>query len=655
MDIWVCYASLLRYFYWAVAFLSAALLFIVQPALAKALLPLFGGSAAVWTTAMFFFQATLLLGYAWAFWVARMSQRRARIVHGAGLLASLATLPVTLLPALTGSLGSPPLGRLLLILIAAAGAPALLLSATSPLLQSWYRLRFSEAVPWRVFAVSNAASLAGLLAYPFLLEPRVGVRTQLLLWSLGYAIFAILCSALGFSSTFRREAPQDRARESPPSRPAVMVWIGLAATPAALWMAIANFISQTVAPLPLLWVVFLSIYLLSWVLCFSPLSPYRPRVFRWLLPATIVALAFGMRENAWGFRLVGVLALFCGALLVACVFCHGELYRRRPGAAQLTGFYLSIAFGGVLGAAFVGILSPLVFPNPVELPIATGSLALFGLSLLFHASSRRLLRTGLIAAAALLAANAFEQRAVLSVRNFYGALQVREIGAGASRGLALYNGSILHGVQLLDHARRMEPTGYYGVDSAVGLVLNSVTKPNRRVGIIGLGAGTLAAYGRPGDVFRFYEINPLVIDVARRYFTFLKESPAHIDVVEGDARLQLAAESPRNFDVLVVDAFSGDAVPVHLLTREAFELYERHLAPGGALAVHVTNSYLNLPPLVIRTAHALGYRAQTIASPADESRQVSAALWVIVRGSAPPAPQAHVWTDDHSDLLSVLR
>lgn len=643
----------MRYFYWAVAFLSASLLFVLQPALAKALLPLFGGSAAVWTTAMFFFQTCLLLGYAWAYWLARLSPRRARRLHGAVLLFSLATLPVTLLPALTGARNGPPFVRLLLILIAAAGAPSLLLSATSPLLQTWYRLRFSEAVPWRVFAVSNAASLAGLLAYPLWLEPRLGVHTQLLLWSLGYTVFAILSSALAFSSTFEAPPSEQASPGAAPSRSDVALWIGLAATPSALWMAIANFMSQTVAPLPLLWVVFLGVYLLSWILCFAPLSPYRPRLFRWLLPAAILALAFGMRQNAWGFRLAGVVAVFCAALFVACVFCHGELYRRRPPSTQLAGFYLSIALGGVLGSAFVGFVSPLVFPRPVELPMATAALALFGLSLLFHASSRRLLRTGLIAAAALLVANAVEQRAVLSVRNFYGALQLREIGAGPSRALALYNGSILHGAQLLAPARPLEPTGYYGVDSAVGLLLNS--RPHPRVGVIGLGAGTLAAYGRPGDVFRFYEINPLVIGIAQRHFTFLKESPARIELVEGDARLQLAAEAPQNFDVLVVDAFSGDAVPVHLLTREAFELYQRHLAPGGTLAVHVTNSYLNLAPLVTRTAHALGRQAQVIASPADESRQVSAALWVIIQGSTKPASPSHIWTDDHSNLLSVLR
>ncbi len=639
----------MRYLYWVAAFLSAALLFVIQPALAKALLPVFGGSAAVWTTAMFFFQTALLLGYAWAFGLARWAPERARIVHGAALLASLLTLPVALLPSLTRSSSLPPAVRLLLILTAAVAAPAVLLSSTSPLLQSWYKTRFTAALPWRVFAISNAASLAGLLAYPLILEPWLGLRTQLLLWSLAYAAFAILCGALGFASNVRA----DSAPESLPSTRNIWLWAGLAALPAALWMAVANFVSQTVAPLPLLWVLFLSIYLLSWILCFSPFSPYRAQIFRWLLPAALAALAFAMRGNAWGFRLAGTVGLLCGALLVACIFCHGELYERRPQPAQLTGFYLSIAFGGVLGAAFVSLVAPLVFDTLVELPIAAGALALSGLGLLFHAPPRRLLRTGALALAALLAANAFQNRALLSARNFYGALQVREIGAGASRARALYNGSILHGAQLLD--RPAEPTGYYGTGSAVGLVLASVVKPNRRVGVIGLGAGTLAAYGKPGDVFRFYEINPLVVDVARRYFTFLPRSAARIEVVEGDARLRLAAEKPENYDVLAVDAFSGDAIPVHLLTREAFELYERHLAPGGTLLVHVSNSYLKLAPLVVRTAHAIGRQAQVILSPADEARQVSSALWVVIRGETQPSSQAEAWTDDHSDLLSVLR
>ena len=643
----VCYARPLRYLYWLVAFLSAALLFVIQPALAKAILPLFGGSAAVWTTAMFFFQATLLLGYAWAFGLARLPLRRARLIHGSVLLASLLTLPV----ALSGVGGLPPVARLLLLLLAAVGAPALLLSATSPLLQTWYRARYTQAIPWRVFAVSNAASLAGLLAYPLLIEPRLGVQTQLLWWSLAYAVFVVACSALAVSGA--GDAPV--SMESLPPRSHILLWIGLAATPAALWMAVANFISQTVAPLPLLWVAFLGIYLLSWILCFAPRSPYHPRLFRWLLPAAIVALALAMRQNAWGFDLPATMALFSAALLVACVFCHGELYRRRPEASQLTGFYLSIAFGGVVGAALVAIVSPLLFHTLVELPLVTGGLALWGLALLFQLPPRRLLRTGLLVLAAFFAANLVQDRAILSARNFYGALQVRDIGEGTARGRALYNGSILHGVQLLDPALSWQPTGYYGSNSAVGLLLNGVSKANRRVGVIGLGAGTLAAYGRAGDVFRFYEINPLVIQVAQRYFTFLSRGTAHSEVIEGDARLRLAAEPPQNYDVLVVDAFAGDAVPVHLLTREAFELYERHLAPGGALAVHVSNSYLNLPPLVLRTAHALGHKAQTIASPADAARQVSAAVWVLVSGDVAATREADIWTDDHSDLLSVLR
>ena len=637
----------MRYLYWFTAFLSATLLFVIQPALGKALLPRFGGSAAVWTTVMFFFQSSLLLGYAWAFGLARWAPSQARAIHGGVLLASLLALPV----ALGTAAGSAPLARLLALLIAAVGAPAMLLSATSPLLQSWYKTRFAAAIPWRVFAISNAASLAGLLAYPLVVEPWLGLKTQLLVWSVAYVVFVVVCSALGFASAL----PAESARESVPPRQNLALWAGLAAVPAALWLAVANFVSQTVAPLPLLWVIFLSAYLLSWILCFSPLSPYRPQLFRWLVPASLAALAIAMRGNAWSFRLAATVALFSGALLVACLFCHGELYRRRPETTQLTGFYLSIAFGGVVGAAFVSLAAPLVLSTMVELPLAAGCLALFCLALLFHLPPRRLLRTGLLALAAFVAANVFQDQAAYSARNFYGALQVREIGAGAARARALYNGSILHGAQLLDAPRHTEPTGYYGRESAVGLVLSGVTKTNRRVGVIGLGAGTLAAYGHAGDVFRFYEINPLVIDVARRYFTFLPQSPAQNEVIEGDARLRLAAEPPQNYDVLVVDAFSGDAVPVHLLTREAFELYLRHLAPGGTLAVHVTNSYLNLAPLVVRTARAIGRQAQTIGSPADPSRQVSAALWVVIRGDQPPAHEGQIWTDDHSDLLSVLR
>jgi spermidine synthase len=639
------YDAWLRFLYWFTAFSSAALLFLIQPVLAKALLPHFGGSASVWTAALFFFQAMVVLGYLWAFAIERLSPLAGRLLHVGILLLSMLWLPIhPVLPA-----AGDPLLSVLLTLARNVGLPCFALCATSPLIQAWYGTRFHGAIPWRVFAISNLASLVGLLCYPFVLEPWLGNAAQLRIWSWAFGVFAICCIASALAGPFQRAVAQ-HARVKTSSW---WLWVALGAAPSALWMACANHLSQTVAPLPLLWIYLLSVYLLSFMLCFSPLSPYRRQPMRWLLPAGVVSIVAAIQWSSISTSLLAILLLFSAGLFLCCLFCHGELYERRPPQTQLTQFYLAVALGGVLGAAFTGIAAPQIFDSILELPIAVGSIALLAMALLFRYPTARLLRTGLLALAALLIANAYGNRSLYSGRNFYGSLQVREADEGGKRFRTLYNGSTMHGFQFADAAGRREPTAYYARNSGVGLVLEGMRQPERRVGVIGLGVGTLAAYGRPDDVFRFYELNPAVTAIAQRAFTFLGDSSAHVELASGDARLRLQQEPAQNFDLLVLDAFSGDAIPVHLLTQEAFALYRRHLKPDGTLAVHVTNRYLNLGPLVMRTARVAGWKAQTVVSPVAHA-DGGAAIWVIAHGALGKTVEGNVWTDDRSDLLSVL-
>jgi hypothetical protein len=421
-----------------------------------------------------------------------------------------------------------------------------------------------------------------------------------------------------------------------------------------MWMAVANQLSQNVSPVPFLWILPLALYLLTLILAFDREAWYSPRVFRRLLPAGVVAICAGLWQP---FNLGGLMwsiPLFGGGLLVCALFCHGELARRKPEPAGLTAFYLMAAAGGAAGAAFVGLLAPQVFTGYFELPAAVVGCLLLSFGLLYGMGAARQRRLALIAMAGFVLAaqvrSAISGNAVRE-RNFYGVVETAERG-----GLRLlYNGPILHGSQYLDPARARVPTTYYGTESGAAVALESVKTAPRRVGLIGLGAGTLAAYGRPGDVFRFYEINPLVARAATERFSFLRDSAARVELAAGDARVSLEQETLQGFDVLVLDAFSGDAIPVHLLTREAFALYFRHLRPGGALAIHLTNRYLSLAPVVERVASCFGRRVQVVQGFDDRRELVSE--WALVSGGGALAPAcgAQTWTDDYSNLLAALK
>jgi SAM-dependent methyltransferase len=669
-----------RLLYGSTIFSGSLLLFLIQPIMAKAILPWFGGAAGVWACALFFFQAALLAGYGYAWWSARhLTPRGQAAVQLLLLAASLLLLPVA--PRASWKPAGPdePAARIVGLLAASVGLPYFLLAANGPLAQVWFARRAKPAFPYRLFALSNLASLAALLLYPVGIEPLLSVSHQLRWWSAAYAAFAVLAGSAAviaargpLGGSLRPALPDHAApgigwqagpegtppappRSGPPVR---LLWFALAACPSILWMATANTLSQSIAPIPFLWILPLSVYLLSLILCFDRQGWYRPPIYRVALPASCILMAWCAGDRGAGMDVQWTIGLFAAALFVCCMFCHGELARRKPDADLLPSFYLTLAAGGAAGGLFVGILAPLLFSGFLELPIGVTVCVLLAMGLLYGVRSpRRLVRLSLFAAAGFVVALQMDARfsqTRVRVRNFYGALRVND--KGEVRILA--NGAIHHGAQFLAPAKERVATTYYGRDSGVGRAIAALPAGPRRVGAIGLGTGTLAAYARPGDDFRFYEINSAVIELARTQFRFLRDCAGSVEVVPGDGRLSLERETAQRFDLLAVDAFSGDAIPVHLLTAEAFRLYLSRLKPGGVLALHITNRYLNLAPVVLALAAHAGIEARVVRNAPDPDEDVYEATWVVARAggsSKAPAPAARVWTDDYSNLLGALK
>jgi len=666
------------FLYGATIFLSSFLLFLVQPLIARLILPWFGGGAAVWTTCMLFFQTMLLAGYAYAHALARAHPRVQALVHSALLAAAVATLPIT-----PGEQWKPqgeenPVVHILGLLAAAVGLPYGLLAATSPLLQAWFARARPGENPYRLFAVSNLASLAALLGYPFAVEPALGGAAQIQAWSALFVAFALACAALAWLSPERGPAVGALApvRASPVRRGRWGLWIALSATGSTLLLAVTNHLTQNVASVPLLWVVPLAIYLFTFILAFEGRGAYRPRIAWSFVLVWLAGMLWLLVDTRHQFDLYLQLAIYLSGLFFACLFCHGELYETRPPAERLTGFYLAVAAGGALGGFAVAVLAPLVFPGYFELGVALVALATLA-ALRFahlHAAARAASLVLVVAAAgaALYDALRYGEDVRASARNFYGVLRVKEYGADGEPGhlRRLVHGVIMHGEQYLHPDLRRRPTTYYDEKSGVAAALASRGDGPRRVGVVGLGVGTLAAYGRPGDVFRFYEINPQVVAFAQRAFTYLADSVARIEIVPGDARLALEREPPQGYDVLVIDAFSSDAIPVHLLTREALALYLRHVRSDGIVALHVSNRFLDLVPVVARLADDAGATTKVVYRRAESDEDTQSDWVLVARSAAALAREAIVaagaeeprreprwrpWSDDFSNLVQILK
>lgn len=717
--------------YVATVFLGALLLFLVQPLAARFLLPWFGGTPSVWTTCMLFFQLLLLGGYAYVHFMSRQVPAAWQgYVHAAFLAGALVLLPLDFLAAGRPTGDENPVSELLLLLIRTVGGPFLVLSATAPLLQNWAARSLAGSSAYRLYAVSNAGSLLALLGYPFVVEPCLTRSAQTHVWSGLFVAFAALAAWCGISAARSRSIPLD---EPPPSRPApaltrrdkkraraagekspsplpgprlspwveFALWLGLSACGCVLLLAVTNQLCQDVSVVSLLWVLPLAVYLLSFILCFESDRWYAPQPWAIAFVGSMVVVGLIAcelsRSPGWipvtlkylaqsvPVQVAGYMAL----LLSGTMLCHGELAKLRPSPDRLTAFYLTLASGGALGGLLVGVAAPLLFANYWEFPLALAATGLLTLAAWIsrQPSARLTARRSILLAGSLLllcAAVAYAslgdaKHTVVTVRSFFGVSRVADNDPDQPwHNRTLKHGRTQHGLQFQGPDTRHWPTAYFGRSTGAGILLDH--HPRRSagqplsIGIIGLGAGTLAAYGRPGDKITFYEIDSAVLRLAQEYFTFLSDSEAEIHYVLGDARVSLEREAAQgragDLDVLIVDAFSSDAVPTHLLTEECGQVYRARLAPGGVLAMHLSNRHVDLLRVARGLAAELQMQAILVSSADDPGAGVLAADWVLFANdtqflgdpvvkkaqtawddSQPPV----VWTDDYSSLWQVLR
>lgn len=747
-------------------FVSALLLFQVQLLLGKEILPLFGGASAVWIVCVFVFELLFLAGYGYSHaLVTWLPLRKQVILHGAllgfsaiflGILGYLRSAPIGPSASWRPESGASPTWTIVEFLITSIGLPFLLLSATSPLLQHWAALSQRGKLPYRLYALSNVGSLLGLLSYPLLIEPHVGLGVQRWAWSAGFGVFLVsyYFSARGavrsaVPGTVKAEPiPDLRPGEPPAGWQRWILWTSLSACASVLLLATTNLVCQDVAVSPFLWVLELSLYLLSFVVCFDHDRWYQRGIFYPAFAVTVALVIVVSMPNA-SYSYLLQLAAYSALLFTGCMVCHGELARTRPRPESLTAFYLCIAVGGVVGGIVVSLIAPRIFPNYWEYPLGVmgciavlltasmrdraswwykgrTSLALLivgGAVLLapdvvaplWRAVERWPRSIGYSVAATLVCAAAWryatERRAswtvpapslvrnaarvvlalftagllipqkaalyhvILSSRNFYGVLSV--VSVQPDNYLVLRDGRTVQGFQYRDAERARLATGYYGPGSGANIIIRSWPQHPMRVGLVGMGAGTLAALAQHGDVFRFYEINRDVYQLsagAHPYFTYLRDSEGQIEVVPGDARISLEREADRGelqkFDVLVLDAFSSDAIPMHLLTREAFRIYEKHLrGPSSVIAVHISNQTLDLKPVLAGIGSEFGFYGARV-YPLLPAGPFSQSDWVLlsrdpaslsgdeVAKHSEPFPagiRPLIWTDDYFDVLHVIR
>jgi tetratricopeptide (TPR) repeat protein len=684
-------------------FTGAFLLFLVQPLIGKYVLPWFGGAPGVWTTCLLFFQVLLLGGYAYAHFISRRFRpRNQALLHLVLVAVALALLPITPGDSWKPDGTGDPTRQILGLLLASIGLPYFVLSATGPLMQHWFSRTNPGVSPYRLYALSNVGSLLALATFPVCFEPHFTRVTQARLWGWGLAVYALACgfcavklwkaqdvegrgsNVEGSKSEIR--TPESASLNPQPSTFNLVLWVLLPACASVLLLATTNMMCQEVAVIPFLWVLPLGLYLLSFIICFDHPRWYRRFPF-------LLALAAAWGGVAWVlFQAVYIpihwqLGVYASALFVCCMVCHGEVYRLRPDPRHLTGFYLMIATGGALGGLFVAVIAPLIFTGYYELQWGLVGCGLLLLAVCVRdwnlAGFQRWrvpvcagLSAGVVAlgVALWLEAHRMDGLTVWQARNFYGVLKVTSLNRDApdQQHRELIHGRTKHGSQFVAPERARWPTLYYSERSGVGLAMSALPGDSRRIGVIGLGAGTLAVYGRATDYIHIYEINPEVIRIATSWFTFLANFPGQVEITRGDARLSLEREPPQNFDLLVLDAFNSDAIPVHLLTREAFAIYERHLKTNGIIAVHVSNKGLNLEPVVVNLARNFHFELAVIDyHPPPDQPWLLESVWMLLSHNRqnintpeirlarqPPDTNSVViplWTDDFTSLFQIVR
>lgn len=732
--------------YGVAAFVSATLLFLIQPMFARMLLPLLGGAPAVWNTALVFYQAILLLGYLYAHLTTRwLGVRRQGLLHAALVLLPLAVLPITVPGGWQPPTTTNPIPWLLALLTVAVGLPFFVISTSSPLLQAWYaRTGHRMATdPYILYAASNVGSMCALLGYPTLIEPRLQLADQSRIWSVGYfGLVGLILACAALVARAPKIAPPARAATTEAARAAAapverlatarrLRWLILAFVPSSLMMSVTTYITTQIAPLPLLWVIPLAIYLLTFILVFAGRPLFSPRLLVRAFPIVLLPLILLMLAQATQ-PIVLIALLHLVTFFLATMICHGAMAADRPAPGHLTEFYLWMSAGGVLGGIFNALVAPVIFPSIIEYPLVlvlaclllprfgadaaqpffrrldlalplvpggilavlivgaaalglhgdTLSLAfIFGIPILVCFSfSRRPLRFALGIGTLFLVTGLLytsgQGQELATERSFFGLHRVMRDPSG--RFHTIVHGGTVHGMQSIDPARRMQPLTYYYPTGPVGQFFSAYSgaAAKQRVGVVGLGAGTLACYHQPGQSWTFYELDPRVEQIARdpRYFTYLRDCAPDSPVVLGDGRLSLVGAPDGGYDLLILDAYSSDTVPVHLLTREALALYLTKLAPDGVIAFHISNQCLDLKPVIARLADDAGLIAlaqdDLAISAEDAAAGKSASQWVVMAHRPADLERLHssgrwqplaarpgtaLWTDSFSSIIELIR
>jgi len=697
-------------------FISAFLLFQVQPIIARYILPWFGGSPAVWSTSMLFFQVGLLVGYTYAHLISKYLETRKQVIlHFILLGISLLMLPITPSEGFKPDSVDSPAIDIIFLLLSTVGIPYILISSTGPLLQQWFSKKYPDKSPYRLYSLSNLGSLLALLTYPFIVEPNLGLNTQTLFWSIGYGVFIIMCGWTGmtiYKSVSNLPESLKKIKYIEEQKMSLwdpLLWIAFSASGSILLLAATNFICQDVAVIPFFWIIPLSLYLITFIIAFD-----SPRWYiRWIwIPALLLVIPqiFGMLDDHYNSghpEFIEQIIIYFGGMFIALMVAHGEMVRLKPSTKHLTFFYLMVSLGGAIGGTFVTFVAPNIFSDFWEWPI--GFILVFllaGISLirkpgfdipiyirtkLPKTKLPRWLLTFSIVIFLLIGSvylgfkilkfqDSFSKNVLVSTRNFYGVIRVIESHKGKStHKYNMHHGQIRHGLQLQDPKKMRIPTSYFSRKSGIGLAIEKHPKrlngQEIHVGIIGLGAGNIGAYLSKKDKFIYYEIDPDVERIARKYFTYLNDGGEQIEVILGDGRIsmerELKEQGSRKFDILAIDAFSGDAIPIHLLTKEAFELYFKHLNNNGILAVQITNRYLELKPLMYNVAKKFNKKAVFIRNRKKSSKGISSSSWVLISNNQSFFQNAKVkkhikpwssfakekktiWTDDYSNLVEYL-
>ncbi len=674
----------------ATTLLGAFLVFQVQPVISKCVLPWFGGTPAVWTTCMLFFQLLLFGGYLYAHLLRSFLKPTGQaLVHLTLLCCAALLLPIEPSDAWKPGGNESPTIYLLWMLAAHVGLPYFVLSSTGPLIQAWLSYHDDSDRVYRLYALSNAGSLFALLSYPFVVEPMLSVSSQSTAWSLMFCGFVLVQGvvAIGLFRVGDRAADKmvATATESPdrmgPNWQTRVCWIALPALASTMLLCVTNHVCQDIAVVPFLWVLPLSLYLCSFIICFDSPQWYRPKLTAVITLIAIAAIQLkGYVPNQ--LTLITEAVAFMVLLMGVCLLCHGEVARLKPPTRHLTQYYAMLSGGGAIGGLIVAILCPLLLDSYAELTIGVNLVTTLTFLLYFACSGWKTtsydwseayrLRYCAVAIAVvpiIYGLTTANEATIARERNFFGVLRVNV----DEHGKHLIHGSTIHGMQRTgEHA--MQPTTYYGHQSGVGLAIEELqrSKDSLRIGVVGLGCGVLTAYGRPSDQYDVIEINPAVLDIAQTHFTFMQNCPSTIRHHLGDGRLVLERMTGEKFDILVLDAFSSDAIPAHLLTREAFELFQDRLPADGVLAVHVSNKHLDLIPLVHRMSHDAGLTSRVVRNEMDREICISGAHWVLVTregheiwqresmaesqpATAEELARAPLWTDQNHNLVSVLR